>query len=188
MADRSQTRILLGHITAAHGIRGEVVVKAYTDNPLDIAAYGALSDGDGLRTFALSHLRVTKKGVIARIAGVSDRNAAEALCGTKLYVERSKLPEPGADEIYHADIVGLMARRQDGSEVGEIVAIQNFGASDLLEIRLKGKRSTEFVPFTQDFVPELNLAAGRVVVIMPDDTACDTAAAHDREARNAEFE
>ena len=173
MSDCTNTTVLLGHISAAHGIRGEVVIKSYTDDPADIGAYGPLSDADGTRTFALSHLRVVKKGVIARIAGVSDRNAAAALRGTKLYISRAKLPVPEADEIYHADLIGLQARRCDGTDVGEIVAIQNFGASDLLEIRLKGTRRTEFVPFTEDFVPELDFVAGRVVVIMPDDTVRD---------------
>ncbi len=165
--------VLLGHISAAHGIRGEVVVKSYTDNPVDIGAYGPLSDVDGGHSFELSRLRVTKKGVIARIVGITDRNAAEALRGTKLYIARDKLPPPGEDEIYHADLIGLTALRCDGTEAGEIVAIQNFGAGDLLEIRLKGSRRTEFVPFTEDFVPELNPATGRVIVIMPDDTVSD---------------
>lgn len=166
-------RILLGHISTAHGIRGEVVVKSLTEDPADIAAYGPLSDEDGGRLFELNVVRVTNKGVIARVAGVTDRNAAEALRGTKLYVDRDKLPELDADEVYHTDIIGLTALRSDGSEVGEIVAVQNFGAGDLLEIRLAGKRRTEFVPFDDVFVPELDIAAGRVVVIMPDDTVSD---------------
>ncbi len=176
MSEQNQTRILLGHISAAHGIRGEVVIKAYTGNPVDIGAYGPLSDADRLHTFELSNLRVTKKGIIAHIAGICDRNAAETLRGTKLYVERSRLPEPDEDEIYHADIIGITVRREDGSEVGEIIAIQNFGASDLLEIRLKDEQRTEFVPFTQDFVPELDIAARHIVVIMQDDTVRDNAA------------
>ena len=166
-------RILLGHISTAHGIRGEVVVKSLTEDPADIAAYGPLSDEDGGRTFEIEVVRVTKKGVIARLKGVTDRNAAEALRGTKLFVDREKLPKPDVDEIYHADIIGLTACRGDGSEVGEIVAVQNFGAGDLLEIRLAGKRRTEFVPFNETFVPELDIAAGRVVVVMPDDTVTD---------------
>ena len=161
--------VLLGYISAAHSIRGEVVIKSYTDDPKDIGTYGPLADAGGERTFELSNLRLTKKGVIARIAGVADRNAAEALRGTKLYVDRSQLPEPDDDEIYHADVVGLAAQRHDGSKVGEIVAVQNFGASDLLEICLHGQRRTEFVPFTEDFVPEVDVKAGHVVVIMPDD-------------------
>lgn len=166
-------RILLGHISTAHGIRGEVVIKSHTGDPADIGAYGPLSDEAGTRAFEIKAVRVTKKGVIARIAGVTDRNAAEALRGTELFVERDKLPEAEDDEVYHADIIGLTAVRGDGSDVGEIIAVQNFGAGDLLEIRLTGKRRTEFVPFTEDFVLELDIEAGRAVVIMPDDTVTD---------------
>ena len=173
MSDRSNTTVLLGHVSAAHGIRGEVVIKSYTDDPAAIASYGPLSDEDGGRTFTLSHVRVTKKGVIARIAGITDRNDAETLRDTKLYIARDKLPVPEAGEIYHADLIGLTARRRDDTVVGEIVAIQNFGAGDLLEIRLKDSRRTEFVPFTQDFVPELDVVCGYVTVIMPDDTASE---------------
>ena len=129
-------RILLGHISTAHGVRGDVVIKSLTEDPADIATYGPLSDEDGQRQFDIKVVRVTNKGVIARVAGVTDRNAAEALRGTKLYVDRHKLPALEADEVYHTDIIGLIARRGDGSEVGEIVAVQNFGAGDLLEIRL----------------------------------------------------
>ncbi|MEM9360213.1 MAG: ribosome maturation factor RimM, partial [Pseudomonadota bacterium] len=116
-------------------------------------------------------LRIAKKGVVARIEGVTDRNAAEALRGTELYIERDKLPEPDDDEIYHADIIGMAAQRSDGSDVGEVIAMQNFGAGDLLEIRLEGKKRTEFVPFDDQFVPEIDFDARRVTVVMPDDTA-----------------
>ena len=163
-------RILLGHISTAHGIRGEVLIKPLTEEPADIAAYGPLWDEKGERQFEISSLRVSNKGVIARIAGVGDRNAAEALRGTGLYIDRDQLPEPEADEVYHVDIIGMTAVRADNSVVGEIVAVQNFGAGDLLEIRLAGKRRTEFVPFNDDFVPDIDFEAGRVVVIMPSDT------------------
>ena len=164
-------RILLGHISTAHGIRGEVVIKSHTDDPMDIGAYGPLSSEDGSRTYTVKPLRVAKKGVVVRIEGVTDRNAAEALRGTKLYIERDKLPEPDDDEIYHADIIGMAAVRSDGSDVGEVIAIQNFGAGDLLEIRLAGKKRTEFVPFDDQFVPEIDFDTRRLTVIMPDDTA-----------------
>ena len=163
-------RVLLGHISTAHGIRGEVVIKSYTAEPADIAAYGPLSDASGTQRYEISSVRVTKKGVIARLRGVADRNAAEALRGTELYVDRDKLPEPDADEVYHADLIGMTAVRGDGSLVGEVVAVQNFGAGDLVEIRLDGKRRTEFVPFNEDFVTDIDLDGGRMVVVMPDDT------------------
>jgi len=171
MSDRMKTTVVLGHISRAHGIRGEVVIKSYTENPVDIGAYGPLQESDGIRQFELSHLRLAGKGVIARIAGITNRNAAEALRGVQLCIERNKLPAPEPDEFYHADLIGLTARRKDGSVVGQIVAVQNFGAGDLLEIQLAGKKRTEFVPFNQDFVPDLDVMSGHIVVTMPDDIA-----------------
>ncbi|MGI9424980.1 MAG: ribosome maturation factor RimM [Hyphomicrobiaceae bacterium] len=169
-------RVLLGHISTAHGIRGEVVIKSHTADPADIGAYGPLSDESGTRLFDISGVRVVKKGVIARIRGVSDRNAAEALRGTALYIDRDKLPEPDDDEVYHADLIGLVAVKADGSFVGDVVGIQNFGAGDLVEIRLAGKRRTEFVPFTEGFVTDIDFEARRLIVVMPDDTVQDDGA------------
>jgi len=159
--------VLLGHISTAHGIRGEVVIKSHTSDPADIAAYGPLTDKAGQSKVEITNIRVVKKGVIARLAGVADRNAAEALRGFELYVARSKLPEPDEDGHYHADLLGLEAVTADGNVVGEVVAVQNFGAGDLLEIRLAGQSRTEFIPFDEHFVPEIDIAAGRVIVVMP---------------------
>jgi 16S rRNA processing protein RimM len=163
----STNLILLGHISTAQGIRGEVVIKSYTAEPEDIAAYGPLTDETGTREFDVTVVRVVKKGVIAKIAGIADRNEAEALRGAKLFIPRDSLPEPDEDEVYHADLIGLEAITADGTVVGEVVAIQNFGAGDLLEIRLAGKRRTEFVPLGDHFVPDIDLDAGRVTVVMP---------------------
>ncbi len=109
----------------------------------------------------------TKGGVVARLEGVSDRNAAEALKGVELYVDRDKLPAAAEGEFYHADLIGLAAVDPQGKRLGEIVAVQNYGAGDLLEIRLTGAGKTELVPFTEATVPEVDIAAGRVVVAMP---------------------
>ena len=166
MAD-DDNRILLGHISNAHGIRGEVVVKSYTGDPADIASYGPLSDEGGGRSFTFQKIRLTPKGVIATLDGVTDRNAAEALKGTKLFVSRDRLPEPDEDEFYHADLIGLPVITVEGEKIGEVVAVQNFGAGDLLEYRLEGKRGSEFLPFNKVFVPEIDLAARRVVVSLP---------------------
>jgi len=159
--------ILLGHISSAQGIRGEVVVKSHTDDPADIAVYGALSDKTGTKTYELTVVRIAKKGVIARVKGVSDRNAAEALRGTELYIARDRLPEPDEDEHYHADLVGLEAVTAEGTVVGEVVSIQNFGAGDLVEIQLAGGSRTEFIPFDDHFVPDVNLEARQMTVVMP---------------------
>ncbi len=156
-------RILLGRIAGAHGIRGEVLIKPFTEHPEDIATYGPLDDGAG-RTLDIKAARVTSKGVVARIEGVSDRNGAEALKGAPLYVDRTRLPAPEEGEFYHADLIGLAAVDPDGRPVGEVVGVYNHGAGDLIEVRLAQSGKTELVAFTDAFVPEVDLAARRVVV------------------------
>lgn len=160
-------RVLLGQITAAHGVRGHVVVRTYTGAPEDIASYGPLQDEAGERQFDIAVVRVTPKGVIARVAGIADRNAAETLRGTRLFTERERLPPTDADEFYHSDLIGVKAVRPDGAPIGEVIAVHNFGAGDILEIRMAEGRSTEMVPFTRAFVPDVDLAGGRLTVDLP---------------------
>ena len=170
-ASSGHPHILLGHFGAAHGIRGEVVVKTLTADPADVVAYGPLHDAGRTRTFALTLLRVTPKGAICRVADVGDRTQAEALRGIDLYVDRDRLPAPAEEEFYHADLIGLAAETADGRAFGRIVAVQNFGAGDLLEIRpAAGGRDTVFLPFTRACVPLVDVAAGRVVVVPPAET------------------
>lgn len=157
-------RVLLGHISAAHGIKGEVLVHSHTAAPEAIGAYGPLSDGDGKRSFTLKVVRVTAKGVICRIAGIGDRTAAEALRGIELYVSRSQLPEPEDEEFYHADLVGMTAVDAGGATVGTVVAVHNFGADDIIEIRLAGSTQSEMLPFTKACVPTIDVAGGRMVI------------------------
>src|SRR5918999_5656085 len=126
-------RILLGHVAGAHGVRGEVLINSYTAAPEDIATYGRITDETGTRALAIMAVRVTAKGVVARIDGVKDRTAAEALKGMGLYVERDQLPETGPSEYYHADLIGLPAVAPDGTTIGQVVALHNYGAGDLLE-------------------------------------------------------
>jgi 16S rRNA processing protein RimM len=159
----AEKRILLGRIAGAHGIRGEVLIKTFTERPEDIAAYGQLDDGAG-RRFRVKVVRVTPKGVVARIDGVDDRNGAEALKGVSLGVDRASLPAPDEGEFYHADLIGLAAVDPDGRPVGVVVAVYNHGAGDLLELRLADSGKTELVAFTDAFVPTVDLAARRVVV------------------------
>ena len=158
-----ERRILLGRIAGAHGIRGEVLIKTFTERPEDIAAYGPLDDGGG-RTFTIEAVRVTGKGVVARLAGIRDRNAAEALKGAPLYVDRGRLPAPAEGEFYHADLIGLAAVDAEGRPTGEVVGVHNHGAGDILEVRLTETGKTELIAFTDTFVPEVDLATRRVVV------------------------
>ena len=159
--------ILLGRIGAAHGIKGDVSIKTFTGEPDAIGSYGPLTDKAGTKAFKVRVVRVTPKGVVARIHGVDDRNGAEALNGTDLYVERTRLPKAKDSEYYHADLLGLKAVNREGVEIGIVVAVENFGAGDLLEIQLAGGSTTEFVPFTNACVPDVDLATGRATIIMP---------------------
>lgn len=165
-------RILLGRIVAVHGVRGEVVVKTFTGEPEAIAAYGPLwttanpADANA-RKLSLRIVRVTPKGVIVRIKGIDDRNAAEALGKLELWVDRTRLPAPSDDEFYHEDLVGLAATDASGATIGTVVAIQNFGADDLLEVRLEGSSRTELFPFTKACVPSIDLAGGRLIIVPP---------------------
>jgi len=163
-------RVLLGHITGAHGIRGEVQIKAYTARPEDIGGYGPLEDEEGTRHFDINSVRVGPKGVGARLKGVADRTAAEGLRGTALYVERRKLPAPTSDEFYHSDLIGLAVHHPDGAHAGKVVAVLNYGAGDILEIETTAGGPTELVPFTASVVPEIDIAAGRLVVVRPAET------------------
>ncbi len=163
----SRKMILLGRIVAAHGIRGEVQIVSHTGDPGAIGAYGPLADAAGKRSFTVRVIRVTPKGVIARVEGVYDRNAAEALRGIDLYVDRSRLPPPAEGEYYHEDLIGLAAHDPEGKRIGSVVAMPNYGAGDLVEIKLDASRHTELIPFQDAYVPLVDIAGGRLTVIMP---------------------
>lgn len=167
---KSKARVLLATIATAHGIRGEVMVRTYTGDPEDIASYGPLSDKTGTRTFKIRSARATPKGVIVRFDGIADRNAAEALRGTDLYVARARLPKAQEGEYYHADLIGLAVRDASGAVMGKVTNVSNFGAGDLLDVQFTETKATEYVPFTNANVPEVNLAEGYVTIIPPEMT------------------
>jgi 16S rRNA processing protein RimM len=160
-------RILLGQISGVHGIKGHVLVRTYSAEPEGIAAYGPLENKAGDRTFTLKIIRVTDKGVVASIAGIADRTAAEALRGTGLFVARSKLPKPADGEFYHSDLIGLQAVDETGLLIGQVIAVQNYGAGDLLEIKHPGGTQTDLIPLTNDFVPSIDLERGIAVINPP---------------------
>ncbi len=159
-------RILVGVIAGAHGVRGQVRIRSYTADPADVAAYGPVTDELGSRRFGLSVTGAIKGGVIARIDGVADRTAAEALRGLKLFVARAALPQPADGEFYHADLIGLAAELADGVRYGRVADVQNWGAGDVLEIERPDGRS-ELLPFTRSVFPQVDLAAGRLLVAPP---------------------
>jgi 16S rRNA processing protein RimM len=164
-------RILVGAIAGAHGVRGEVRIKSFTADPKAIGAYGPLCDEAGSRRFQLTVTGSIKGGVLARIVGVGDRDQAAALKGMRLYVARDQLPPPDEpEEFYIADLVGLGADRLDGTRLGRVAAVDNYGAGDVVEIALEEGGSL-VVPFTRQAVPVVDLAGGRLVVDPPAETA-----------------
>ena len=162
----TQAAVLVGVVTGAHGVQGEVRVKSFTAEPRSIAAYGPLRTEDG-RRYEIADIRPARPDeVILRFSGVETRDAAEALKGQRLYVARAALPEPAPGEYYHADLIGLRADTPDGQTIGHISAVLNYGAGDILEIT-SADGSTELVPFTDQHVPVVDFAAGRAVVDVP---------------------
>ncbi len=161
--------VLIARVGAAHGVRGEVRVTAFTAAPADIAAYGPLEARDG-RRFEVAALRpaagTAPDMLVVRFKGITDRNQAEALNGLDLTVPRDRLPAAAEGEFYHADLVGLTAVLQGGETLGTIIAVPNYGAGDLLEIA-PPRGASLLVPFTRDAVPEVDLAGGRVLVVPP---------------------
>lgn len=172
----SDKLLLMGAILGAHGIKGEVKVKSFAAKPSDIGGYGSLSDAKEKRRFDLSIVGTsdaTRGILIARIAGIADRNAAEALKGTELYVARESLPKlTDTDEFYFADLVGLQAVDESGKVFGRVVSVDNYGAGDLLLVSPDGGADADdsfVVPFTKAFVPVVDVVAGKLVLNLPAD-------------------
>ena len=153
-------------VTAPHGIRGAVRIKSFTAAPEDIAAYGPLADETGRQRYEVELIGSGKGVLLARLSGIEDRNRAEALHGLRLYLPRAALPEPDPDEYYHADLIGLEAHLIDGTAVGSVRAVHDFGAGDMLELDRPGAAAV-LVPFTRAIVPVVDLAAGRLVLDPP---------------------
>jgi 16S rRNA processing protein RimM len=161
-------RVCLGQIGAAHGVRGEVRLRSFTSDPAAIADYGPLETEDG-RVLEIETLRPAKDHFVVRLAGIRDRDAASALTNAKLYVPRERLPQTeNADEFYHADLIGLAAVDQTGRTLGTVVAIHNFGAGDLIEVKPQAGGNTELVPFDVTNAPEVDIASGRIVIQPPE--------------------
>src|SRR5262249_2725696 len=182
-------RVLVAQIGAAHGLRGEVRLWSFTEDPLAVKGY-ALESEAGDR-FAIESLRPAKEFFVARFAGVADRTAAEALRNTKLYVSRAVLPQAAADEYYHADLIGLAAITGDGRALGTVVGVHNFGAGDVIEIA-PPRGTSVMLPFTAAVVPAVDIAAGRLTVDPPagtlDNREVDTAAQTSESAAGASAE
>ncbi|MBO6510160.1 MAG: ribosome maturation factor RimM [Roseibium sp.] len=168
MSSSDGQKVLMAKIGAAHGIRGEVRVKPFGDDPLSFTDYGVLTTRDGKKSFEVERARVQKTVVVTKFREITDRNQAEELNGTELYIDRNQLPEPEEDEFYYSDLNGLSVIDQNGETLGKIVSVQDFGAGDLLEVR-PSRGKTFYIPFTRDFVPEVSLSEKQVKVDLPED-------------------
>lgn len=160
-------RVCVGAIAGAFGVQGDVRLKSFCAEPEDIATYGPLTTEDGQTSYTVRLKQSVKNGFAARLSGVVNREAAEALRGTRLYAGRDKLPALPEDEFYHADLIGLTVLDTGGNELGRVKAVLNHGASDLLEVHAKGQKSTVLLPFTQEAVPTVDLTTGRLIADPP---------------------
>jgi 16S rRNA processing protein RimM len=177
-------KVCLGTIVGVHGVQGAVRIKSFTADPANVAAYGAVSDESGARRFEVKVLGQARGAVLARLSGVADRNAAEALRGLRLYVDRAALPATKEDEYYHADLIGLPVETREGAALGRVRAVHNFGAGDILELRGDDGREL-LLPFSDAVVPHVDLAAGRIVAVPPASLLEDRAQAEIKAGRDA---
>jgi 16S rRNA processing protein RimM len=169
----SDGKVCIAKFGAAHGVRGEIRLWPFTEEPLAVASYGPLETQDGKRQFEIAAARAAKDHLVARIKGVDTRDAAEKLNGLELYVAREKLPETEDDEFYHADLIGLAAVTQQGEALGRIVAVHNFGAGDIIEIASANGGETKLLPFTNAVVPTVDLGVRRATIVLPDEVDGD---------------
>ncbi|HVV28576.1 MAG TPA: ribosome maturation factor RimM [Rhizomicrobium sp.] len=160
--------VLLAAVIGAQGLKGEVKVKTFTQDPQALGAYGVLHDAKGT-AYRIAAFRATKPGeAVIAFQGITGRNAAEALKGTELFVPRAALPEPGEEEFYHADLIGLEARDGEGRVLGKVSAIHNYGAGDVI-VLLRPDGDDVLMAFTRETVPVIDIAGGFIVVAVPED-------------------
>ncbi|GLQ35878.1 ribosome maturation factor RimM [Amylibacter marinus] len=167
----NQDRICVGAIIGAFGIKGELRVKSFCADPAAIADYGPLSTEDGTQQFELKFIGPIKGGFAVRIEGIRYRDQAEDLKGISLFAPRDVLPSLPDDEFYHSDLIGLSVLDTGGVSLGHVLAVHDHGAGDFLEIQAKGQKNPVLIPFTKVAVPTVDLAAGKVIVDMPNEVS-----------------
>jgi 16S rRNA processing protein RimM len=161
-------RIRVARIGAAHGVRGEVKLWSFTQDPASIADYGPLETEDGAQRFEIEALRPAKDHLVVRLKGVGDRDAVAKLCNLDLFVSRDRLPPiEDADTYYHADLVGMAVVTPEGAPLGNVIAIHNFGAGDLIEIATSAGGEPVLLPFTETVVPKIDTARRQITVVLP---------------------
>ena len=174
-------RICIGAIVGVHGIKGEVKVKSFTEPDTNVDKYGAVENKSGSQKFELKVVGHSKELLRVKIKGVNDRTTAEALIGNGFYINREVLPElEDEDEFYEADLIGLEVR-QDNQVIGTVAGLYNFGAGEIIEIKLKSTGKLEMLPFTKAYVPDIKMSDGYMTVtsaslsFAPDDNGDENA-------------
>lgn len=165
--------IAVGRVAGAFGVRGEVRITAFTQEPLALARFRELKRQDGSAGLTVLSARDAKGGIVCRCAGIETKEQADALRGLRLFVPREALPAPDEDEFYLADLIGLSAVTPEGEALGKVKSVQDFGAGDILEITPAEGGPTWYLAFTREAVPEVDIAAGRLVVVRPTEIVGD---------------
>lgn len=169
-----EERICLGAIVGVHGIKGEVKVKSFTEIDRDIDCYGALENETADRKFTIKVVGHSKELLRVKVKGCDDRNTAETLIGTGFYVARALLPELKEDEFYHTDLIGLCCKDTSGADIAKVSGVYNFGAGDLIELKMNDNGRLEMLPFTKQYVPTINIKDGFIIVEMLNFSADET--------------
>ena len=159
--------VLVARVSGAFGVKGDVRIRTYTDNPLAVLNFRELKQVNGQHGLTLVSGRSFKEGLIARAKEVASKEEADALKGLDLYAPRAALPPAEDDEFYLTDLIGLRAETRDGAPLGEVKSVQNYGAGDVLEIQPPGRKSTWMVAFTAETAPEIDVGGGRIVIVQP---------------------
>jgi 16S rRNA processing protein RimM len=174
-SDRNRM-IQVGRVAGGFGVRGEVRITAFTEDPLALKAYRDLKREDGAAALTITAARAVKGAIIARAKEIETKEQADALRGLGLYIPREALPKPAEDEFYLADLIGLDARAPAGESLGWIKAVHDFGAGDILEIDPGQGRATWYLPFTREAVPEVKVAQGHVIAVRPSEVVVEARA------------
>lgn len=161
-------KICIGAIAGAFGVKGEVRLKSFATTPESIANYAPLASEDGKYSFNVNLTGQTKNALTARLSGITSKEQADALRGTRLFIDRSRLPSLPDDEYYHADLIGLDVYDTGGTRLGTVKTVLNHGATDLLEIHGPGLKDTVLLPFTREAVPTVDLTSGRIIADPPE--------------------
>ena len=161
--------VLVARVSGAFGVRGEVRLRSFTEDPMALVGFRELKRKDGAPGLTLTSGRPYKDGLVGRAAEIATKEQADALRGLELYAPRSALPPAGEDEFYLTDLIGMDACAPDGSPLGRVAAVPNFGAGDLLEVQPSGGGPSWLVAFTAENVPEVDIGGGRIVVARPDE-------------------